>query len=161
MIAATCTVRTAKDLIKLQIFIFNFSFTVRSLLFLPTCTDGGLVSCCSFQLKIEKTLFGFFTADGGVLFEVLSAYVDVFHQALASVSPPLLHRVLGTQSEHRHVFQRQTEAAQAPVELLGKTLSHLVALILQRMRRKKRRRQMEKWFRETRAGRVEVVLERK
>lgn len=76
-------------------------------------------------------MFSFFTADSGMLFEVLPAYVDVFHQALASVSPPLLNRVLGTQSEHCHVFQRQTEAAQAPVELLGKTLSHLVALILE------------------------------
>lgn len=73
----------------------------------------------------------FFTTDGSVLFEVLSAYVDVFHQALASVSPPLLNWVLGTQSKHCHVFQRQTEAAQAPVELLGETLSHLVALILE------------------------------
>ncbi len=70
------------------------------------------------------------TADGGVLFEVLSAYVDVFHQALASVSPPLLNGVLCTQSKHCHVFQRQTEAAQASVELLRETLSHLVALIL-------------------------------
>lgn len=66
-----------------------------------------------------------------MLFEVLSAYVDVFHQALASVSPPLLNGVLGTQSEHCHVFQRQAEAAQASMELLGKTLSHLVALILE------------------------------
>lgn len=73
----------------------------------------------------------FFTTDGCVLFEVLSAYVDVFHQALASVSPPLLNGVLGTQSEHCHVFQRQAEAAQASMELLGKTLSHLVALILE------------------------------
>ncbi|KAA8586860.1 hypothetical protein FQN60_000696 [Etheostoma spectabile] len=45
--------------------------------------------------------------------------------ALACVSPPFLNRVLGTQSKHCHVFQRQTEAAEAPVELLGKTLSHL------------------------------------
>ena len=67
-----------------------------------------------------------------MLFEVLSAYVDVFHQALPSVSPPLLHGVLGTQSEHCHVFQRQTEAAQASVKLLGITLSHLVTLVLQR-----------------------------
>ncbi len=83
----------------------------------------------------DEILFSFFTADGGVLFEVLSAYVDVLHQALASVSPPLFNGVLGTQSEHCHVFQRQTEAAQAPVELLGETLSHLVALILKRERR--------------------------
>lgn len=74
------------------------------------------------------------TTDGGVLFEVLSADVDIFHQALARVSPPLLHGVLGAQSEHRHVLQRQTEAAKPPVELLGKTLSHLVALVLQRVR---------------------------
>lgn len=72
----------------------------------------------------------FFTADGGVLFEVLSANVDVFHQTLASVGPPLLDGVLGTQSEHCHVLQRQAQAAQASVELLGKTLSHLVALVL-------------------------------
>lgn len=73
----------------------------------------------------------FFTTDGGVLFEVLSTNVDVFHQTLASVSPPLLNGVLGTQCEHCHVLQGQAEAAQASVELLGKTLSHLVALILE------------------------------
>lgn len=67
-----------------------------------------------------------------MLLEVLSANVDIFHQALASVSPPLLHGVLGTQRKHGHVLQRQTEAAQAPVELLGITLSHLVALVLER-----------------------------
>lgn len=72
----------------------------------------------------------FFTAEGGVLFEVLSADVDIFHQALSSVCPPLLYGVLGTQSEHGHVFQRQTEATQSPVQLLGETLPHLVALIL-------------------------------
>lgn len=65
-----------------------------------------------------------------MLFEVLSADVDVFHQALSSVRPPLLHGVLGTQSEHGHVLERQTEATQTPVELLGKALSHLVALVL-------------------------------
>lgn len=65
-----------------------------------------------------------------MLFEVLSADVDVFHQALSSVCPPLLYGVLGAQSEHGHVFQGQTEATQTPVQLLGKALSHLVALIL-------------------------------
>lgn len=65
-----------------------------------------------------------------MLFEILSAYVDIFHQALASVSPPLLHGIFGTQSEHRHVLQRQTEAAQTSMELLGETLPHLVALVL-------------------------------
>lgn len=55
--------------------------------------------------EIDKSCdFHFFTADGSVLFEVLSAYVDVFHQALASVSPPLLNGVLGTQSEYCHVL---------------------------------------------------------
>lgn len=113
-------------------------------------------------------LFSFFTTDGGVLFEVLSAYVDIFHQALASVSPPLLNRVLGTQSKNCHVFKRQTEATQAPVELLGKTLSHLVALILesedkdaQKTGTMIRRRWVMKWFRETWGGNVEVVFERK
>lgn len=111
---------------------------------------------CSFLNVL--IFFCFFTADGRVLFEVLSAYVDVFHQALASVSPPLLHRVLGTQGKHCHVFQRQTETAQAAVELLRKTLSHLVALILQskttntphrtEWQRLRRRRLMKKWFRE-------------
>lgn len=81
-----------------------------------------------------------FTADGSVLFEVLSPYVDVFHQALASVSPPLLHGVLGTQREHSDVLQRQAQAAQAPVELLGKTLTHLVALILESKEREMIRR---------------------
>lgn len=70
------------------------------------------------------------TAEGGVLLQVLSADVDVLHQALAGVGPPLLHGVLGTQSEHGHVLQGQTQAAQAPVELLGETLAHLVALVL-------------------------------
>lgn len=77
---------------------------------------------------------GFLTADGGVLLEVLSAYVDVLHQALASVSPPLLDGVLGTQSEHGHVLQRQAEATQAAVKLLGETLSDLVALVLERLK---------------------------
>lgn len=67
-----------------------------------------------------------------MLFQVLSADVHIFHQTLASVRPPLLYGVLGTQSEHGHVFQRQTQATQTPVELLGKTLSHLVTLILDR-----------------------------
>lgn len=67
-----------------------------------------------------------------MLFEVLSADVDIFHQTLPSVCPPLLYGVLGTQSEHGHVFERQTEATQTPVELLGKTLSHLVALVLEK-----------------------------
>lgn len=65
-----------------------------------------------------------------MLFKVFSANIDVFHKTLAGVSPPLLYGVLGTQSENGHIFKRQTEAAQAPVELLGKTLSHLVTLIL-------------------------------
>lgn len=65
-----------------------------------------------------------------MLLEVLSADVDVLHQTLASVRPPLFHGVLGAQSEHGHVFQRQTEATQPPVELLGEALSHLVALVL-------------------------------
>lgn len=114
-----------------------------------------------------SVLFSFFTADGSVLFEVLPAYVDVFHQALASVSPPLLDGVLGTQSEHCDVLQRQTEAAQAPVELLGKTLSHLVALILESKEKDaqktatmmKRRRWMMKWFMEIWGG--SVMLEGK
>lgn len=67
-----------------------------------------------------------------MLFEVLSADVDIFHQTLSSMGPPFLYGVLGTQSEHGHVFERQTQATQTPVELLGKTLSHLVALILVR-----------------------------
>lgn len=77
---------------------------------------------------MESSLF---TTEGRVLFEVLPANVDVFHQTLASVSPPLLHRVLGAQGKHGHVLRRQAEAAQASVELLGETLSHLVALVLQ------------------------------
>lgn len=76
-----------------------------------------------------------------MLFEVLSAYVDVLHQALASVSPPLLDGVLGTQSEHGHVFQRQTEATEAPVELLRETLPHLVALILDGKERQMHKKQ--------------------
>lgn len=111
--------------------------------------------------KIFRFLFSFFTTDGCMLFEVLSPYVDVFHQALASMSPPLLNRVLGTQREHCHVLQRQTEAAQATVELLGKTLPHLVALILQGIEKDAqrtvtlilRRRQMMKWFR----GEIELA----
>lgn len=70
-----------------------------------------------------------------MLLQVLSADVDVFHQALASVCPPLLDRVLGTQSEDGHVFERQAEATQTPVELLGEALPHLVALILARDRK--------------------------
>lgn len=73
-----------------------------------------------------------------MLFEVLSTNVDVFHQTLASVSPPLLNRILSAQREYCHVLQRQAEAAQASVELLGETLSHLVALILKRKRNKGR-----------------------
>lgn len=65
-----------------------------------------------------------------MLLEVLSADVDVFHQTLSSVGPPLLHGVLGAQGEHGHVFQRQAEATQTPVELLGEALPHLVALVL-------------------------------
>lgn len=71
-----------------------------------------------------------FTTESGVLFEVLSSNVDVLHQTLASVGPPLLHWVFGTQGKHGHVFRGQAEAAQASVELLGETLSHLVALVL-------------------------------
>ena len=80
-------------------------------------------------------MFCFFTTDGSVLFEVLPANVDVFHQTLASVSPSLLNGVLGAQGEHCHVFQRQAEAAQAAVELLGKTVSHLVTFVLQQKER--------------------------
>lgn len=67
-----------------------------------------------------------------MLLEVLPADVDVFHQTLASVCPPLLNGVLGAQSEHGHVLEGQAEATQTPVELLGKTLSHLVALVLEK-----------------------------
>lgn len=72
-----------------------------------------------------------FTTEGRVLFEVLPANVDVLHQTLASVSPPLLYGVLGAQGKHGHVLRRQAEAAQASVELLREALSHLVALVLQ------------------------------
>lgn len=67
-----------------------------------------------------------------MLLQILSPYVDIFHQALASMGSPLLDGVLGTQSEHCHVLQGQTEAAEASVKLLGETLSHLVALVLER-----------------------------
>lgn len=70
------------------------------------------------------------TADCGVLLDVLPAQVDVFDQALASVSPALLHRVFGAQSEHRQVLQRQPQPTQALVQLLSKSLAHLVTLIL-------------------------------
>lgn len=80
-----------------------------------------------------------------MLFEVLSPYVDVFHQTLASVGSPLFHRILGTQSEHCHVFQRKTEAAQAAVKLLSKTLSHLVALILQSREKDTEERNGSEW----------------
>lgn len=70
------------------------------------------------------------TADCGVLLDVLPAQVDVFDQALASVSPALLHRVFGAQSEHRHVLQRQPQPAQGFVQLLSESLAHLVTLIL-------------------------------
>lgn len=83
-------------------------------------------------MKINQVLFQYITTDGGVLFEVLPAYIDVFHQALACVGPSLFNRVLSTQSKHCHIFQWQTEAAQAPVQLLSKTLSYLVALILKK-----------------------------
>lgn len=66
-----------------------------------------------------------------MLLEVLSPNVDVLHQTLASVGPPLLHRVLGAQGKHGHVLGGQAQAAKASVELLGETLSHLVALVLQ------------------------------
>lgn len=74
----------------------------------------------------------FCTADGRVLFQILSPYVDIFHQALTRMSSPLLDGVLGTQGEHCHVFQGQAEAAEASMKLLGETLPHLVALILDR-----------------------------
>lgn len=47
------------------------------------------------------------TTDCGMLLDVLPAQVDVFDQALASVSPALLHRVFGAQSEHCQVLQGQ------------------------------------------------------
>lgn len=71
-----------------------------------------------------------FTTESRMLFEVLSPNVDILHQTLASVGPPLLHRVLGAQGEHGHVLRRQAQAAQPSVELLRETLSHLVALVL-------------------------------
>lgn len=88
------------------------------------CENTTEVRC---YLKIVQS---FPTADGSVLFEVLSPNVNILHQTLPSVGPPLLHRVLGTQCKDCHVLQRQAEAAQASVELLCKTLSHLVALVL-------------------------------
>ena len=103
------------------------------------------MKCSCLTSGKENANVSVFTADGSVLFEVLSPYVDVFHKALASVSPPLLHGVLGTQREHSDVLQRQAQAAQAPVELLGKTLTHLVALILESKEREmiRRRQQFE------------------
>lgn len=70
------------------------------------------------------------TADCGVLLDVLPAQVDVFDQALASVSSALLHRVLSAKCEHRQVFQRQPQPAQAFVQLLSEGLTHLVTLVL-------------------------------
>lgn len=43
----------------------------------------------------------------------------------------LLHRVLGTQGEDSQVLQRQQQFDKSQVQLLGKDLAHLVALILQ------------------------------
>lgn len=43
----------------------------------------------------------------------------------------LLHRVLGTQGEDSQVLQRQQQFDESQVQLLGKDLAHLVALILQ------------------------------
>lgn len=70
------------------------------------------------------------TADCGVLLDVLPAQVDVFDEALASVSPALLHRVFGAQREHGQVLQRQPQPTQTLVQLLSKSLTHLVTLVL-------------------------------
>lgn len=69
-----------------------------------------------------------------MLFQVLPAQVDVFDQALTGVRPALLHRVFGTQREHGQVLERQTQSAQAFVQLLGEGLSHLIALVLRKTR---------------------------
>lgn len=43
----------------------------------------------------------------------------------------LLHWVLGTQGEHGQVLERQQQFDEGQVQLLGKDLAHLVALVLQ------------------------------
>lgn len=65
-----------------------------------------------------------------MLLDVFPAQVDVFDQALASVSPALLHRVFGAQGEHCQVLQRQPQPTQGFVQLLSESLTHLVTLIL-------------------------------
>lgn len=70
------------------------------------------------------------TADRSMLLDVLPAQVDVFDQALASMSPALLHGIFGAQSEHCQVLQGQPQPTQAFVQLLSESLTHLVTLIL-------------------------------
>lgn len=66
-----------------------------------------------------------------VLFDVLSADGDVLQEALSGVGAPLLHWVLGTQGEDGQVLERQQQLDEGQVQLLGKDLPHLVALVLQ------------------------------
>lgn len=44
---------------------------------------------------------------------------------------PLLHWVLGTQGKDGQVLQWQQQLDEGQVQLLGKDLAHLVALVLQ------------------------------
>lgn len=66
-----------------------------------------------------------------VLFDVLSADGDVLQEALSGMGASLLHWVLGTQGEDGQVLEWQQQFDEGQVQLLGKDLPHLVALVLQ------------------------------
>lgn len=88
---------------------------------LESARAAKLKACGDWKLTLSKR----------VLFDVLSADGDVLQEALSGVGTALLHWVLGTQGEDGQVLQWQQQFDESQVQLLGKDLAHLVALVLQ------------------------------